>query len=141
MSEFMGLIHGSYDAKAAGKGGFQPAGASLHSCMSGHGPDATTHEKASNVELKPMKVGEESMAFMFESCLMLGVTDWGLKKCNKVQEAYNRESWAGLKPHFKRPNAMNGSGAGSDGSIKNDGSADKVEGSVGDKSQVPYWTS
>ena len=89
MSEFMGLIHGQYDAKTGG--GFQPAGASLHNVMSAHGPDATTHEKASNVELKPNKVGEGSMAFMFESCLMVGVTDWGLQKCKKVQEDYNAE--------------------------------------------------
>lgn len=74
MSEFMGLIHGQYDAKTGG--GFQPAGASLHNVMSAHGPDASTHEKASNAELKPMKVGEGSMAFMFESCLMVGVTEW-----------------------------------------------------------------
>ena len=42
-SEFMGLIHGVYDAKAEG---FVPGGASLHNCMSGHGPDAETFEKA-----------------------------------------------------------------------------------------------
>ena len=40
----MGLIHGVYDAKAEG---FVPGGASLHNCMSGHGPDAETFEKAS----------------------------------------------------------------------------------------------
>ena len=50
-----------------------------------------------------MKVGEGSMAFMFESCLMVGVTEWGLKACKKVQEDYNAESWEGLKPRFKRP--------------------------------------
>ena len=38
-SEFMGLIEGVYDAKAEG---FGPGGASLHNCMSGHGPDADT---------------------------------------------------------------------------------------------------
>ena len=43
MSEFMGLVHGAYDAKA---GGFVPGGASLHNCMSGHGPDAASYEKA-----------------------------------------------------------------------------------------------
>src|ERR1700754_2574907 len=32
MSEFMGLVHGVYDAKAEG---FAPGGASLHNCMSG----------------------------------------------------------------------------------------------------------
>ena len=36
-SEFMGLVTGVYDAKAEG---FAPGGASLHNCMSGHGPDA-----------------------------------------------------------------------------------------------------
>jgi homogentisate 1,2-dioxygenase len=86
MSEFMGLIGGTYDAKGAGKGGFQPAGASLHNTMSGHGPDMQTFEKASTVDLAPQKVGEGSMAFMFETCLMLGVTEWGLKTCQKVQE-------------------------------------------------------
>ena len=98
MSEFMGLIGGEYDAKEGG--GFQPAGASLHNIMSAHGPDAGTHEKASNAALKPMKVGEGSMAFMFESCLMVGVTEWGLKTCRKVQEEYNEHSWTPLKPHF-----------------------------------------
>lgn len=101
MSEFMGLIGGQYDAKTGG--GFQPAGASLHNVMSAHGPDATTHEKASNAELKPAKVGEGSMAFMFESCLMVGVTDWGLKQCRKVQEDYNAESWEPLKSNFAPP--------------------------------------
>lgn len=77
MSEFMGLICGSYDAKSAGKGGFQPAGASLHNTMSGHGPDREAFEKASNADLKPTKIGEGSMAFMFESCLMVGVDGVG----------------------------------------------------------------
>lgn len=64
MSEFMGLISGDYDAKTGG--GFRPAGASLHNVMSAHGPDASTHEGASNAELTPKKVGAGSMAFMFE---------------------------------------------------------------------------
>ena len=130
MSEFMGLIDGQYDAKAGGKGGFQPAGASLHNVMSAHGPDAGTHEKASNAELKPAKVGEGSMAFMFESCLMVGVTEWGLKKCKKVQEGYNAESWEPLRPHFQRPtprkivNGVDGEGPGGQG----------------DGTQVPHYT-
>lgn len=114
MSEFMGLIHGQYDAKQGGKGGFEPAGASLHNVMSGHGPDSVTHEKASTVELKPQKVGEGSMAFMFESCLMVGVTEWGLKKCKKVQEEYNKESWVPLRPRFRRPEKV-GNGVEGDG--------------------------
>jgi homogentisate 1,2-dioxygenase len=102
MSEFMGLIFGDYDAKAGD--GFRPAGASLHNVMSAHGPDSATFEKASNAALQPQKVGEGSMAFMFESSLMLGVTEWALNACLKVQEDYSRHSWSDLEPHFKRPN-------------------------------------
>jgi len=63
-SEFMGLIAGVYDAKADG---FQPGGASLHNCMSGHGPDAATVDKASHADTtQPHKV-DATMAFMFET--------------------------------------------------------------------------
>src|SRR5215210_3895224 len=48
MNEYMGLIFGAYDAKEEG---LVPGGGSLHNCMSGHGPDADTFEKASNAEL------------------------------------------------------------------------------------------
>jgi homogentisate 1,2-dioxygenase len=63
MSEFMGLIHGSYDAKA---GGFAPGGASLHNCMSAHGPDVASHAKAVEATLQPHKI-DNGLAFMFES--------------------------------------------------------------------------
>ena len=69
MSEFMGLICGNYDAKTGG--GFQPAGASLHNVMSAHGPDMNAFEGASNAELKPNKIGDGSMAFMFERFVIL----------------------------------------------------------------------
>ncbi|KIX05123.1 homogentisate 1,2-dioxygenase [Rhinocladiella mackenziei CBS 650.93] len=105
MSEFMGLISGSYIAKGGGTGGFQAAGASLHNCMSSHGPDTAAFERASNEELKPVKVGVGSMAFMFESCYMVGVTDWGLTKCQKLQANYSDESWVGLKDLFRPPDS------------------------------------
>ncbi|KAH8170348.1 homogentisate 1,2-dioxygenase domain-containing protein [Sarocladium implicatum] len=103
MSEFMGLIQGGYDAKKGGAGGFVPGGASLHNVMSGHGPDGESNEGAREAELKPMKVGSGSCAFMFESCLMMGVTEWGLRTCKKVQQGYSEESWGGIKSHFKMP--------------------------------------
>ena len=40
------------DAKKDNK----PGGATLHSMMTPHGPDAATFEKASTVELKPVKM-------------------------------------------------------------------------------------
>ncbi|KAL5313457.1 hypothetical protein ACEPPN_019190 [Leptodophora sp. 'Broadleaf-Isolate-01'] len=100
MSEFMGLIQGNYHGKA---GSFLPSGASLHNVMSGHGPDYDTHRKASDEELHPVKVGEDSMAFMFETCHIMGVTEWGLNGCNKVQKDYTKNSWESLYPLFKPP--------------------------------------
>lgn len=49
----MGLIFGNYEAK---KGAFLPGGASLHSMMTPHGPDAQSFIGASNAELKPEKI-------------------------------------------------------------------------------------
>ena len=63
MSELMGLVRGKYDAKAAG---FLPGGASLHNCMSAHGPDRATYEQAIQTELLPRKI-DDTLAFMFES--------------------------------------------------------------------------
>jgi homogentisate 1,2-dioxygenase len=63
MSEFMGLVHGVYDAKA---GGFAPGGASLHNSMNGHGPDRESYELAIASNLSPHKI-ENTLAFMFES--------------------------------------------------------------------------
>ena len=131
MSEFMGLIDGAYDAKAAGTGGFQPAGASLHNIMSGHGPDAPTHYKASTAQLAPQKVGEGSMAFMFESCLMVGVTEWGLRTCRKVQDGYNRESWLPLKPRFRSEGLKR---------VAHEVVRDEAGGVAAEKKQVPHWT-
>jgi homogentisate 1,2-dioxygenase len=72
MSEFMGLVYGSYDAKA---GGFAPGGASLHNCMNGHGPDRESYEKAANASLLPQKL-DHTMAFMFESRWVIRPTLW-----------------------------------------------------------------
>lgn len=71
--------------------------------MSSHGPDADAFQKASNEDLVPVKAGAGSMAFMFESCYMVGITDWGLNKSCKVQPEYSKESWGELKDLFRPP--------------------------------------
>jgi homogentisate 1,2-dioxygenase len=63
-SEFMGLIEGRYDAKESG---FLPGGASLHNCMSGHGPDAASFEKALLADTSRPDYVAGTMAFMFET--------------------------------------------------------------------------
>jgi homogentisate 1,2-dioxygenase len=75
MSEFMGLIEGEYDAKA---GGFAPGGASLHNCMSAHGPDRESHAGAVAATLVPQRI-EGTMAFMFESRHVFRPTRWAME--------------------------------------------------------------
>ncbi|PJF18284.1 hypothetical protein PSACC_01902, partial [Paramicrosporidium saccamoebae] len=96
MSEFMGLIHGSYEAK---QDGFLPGGASLHSIGSPHGPDAKTVEMASAEDLKPVRVAEGTMAFMFESSFMLRTTRWAMEESGKLQSEYWK-AWAEIRPLF-----------------------------------------
>lgn len=86
MSEAMGLIHGDYDAKAEG---FRPGGLSLHNMMSGHGPDVESWRKASEAELKPVKI-EGTMAFMVESCWPYRPTRYAL---DRAQPDYD-QAWA-----------------------------------------------
>jgi len=94
-SEFMGLVHGVYDAKAEG---FVPGGASLHNCMSGHGPDAGTFEKASNSDTsKPAKV-DATMAFMFETRTLIKPTQFALDTAQLQANYY--ECWQGITKHF-----------------------------------------
>ena len=94
MSEAMGLISGAYDAKAEG---FAPGGLSLHNLMSGHGPDAESWRKASEAELKPVKI-EGTMAFMVETCWPYRPTQWAL---DRAQPDYD-QAWAGF-PKAKLP--------------------------------------
>ena len=94
MSEFMGLIHGQYDGR---KEGFVPGGSSLHNCMAPHGNDAEVYEAASNADLKPHYI-KDTMAFMFETCLLYKPTKFAMET-EYMQQDYS-DCWQGLKKHF-----------------------------------------
>jgi len=94
-SEFMGLITGVYDAKADG---FSPGGASLHNCMSGHGPDAATFEKASAADTTQPHHVTDTMAFMFETRAVIRPTRFALES-PQLQRGY-AQCWQGLRSHF-----------------------------------------
>lgn len=96
MSEFMGLIAGVYDGKEGG--GFEPGGCSLHNCMSAHGPDAATVEKATNAQLSPVYM-KGATAFMFESRYIMKPTQQALKQ--GLQEDYYAV-WKSIKKTFKK---------------------------------------
>ena len=94
-SEFMGLINGAYDAKAEG---FSPGGASLHNCMTGHGPDAETFKKASNADTSKPHYITDTMAFMFETRTVIRPTQQALES-DELQAQYS-DCWQGIKKHF-----------------------------------------
>ena len=94
MSEFMGLIQGLYDAKEEG---FVPGGMSLHNMMMPHGPDRDAFEKASTVELKPVKLSD-TMAFMFETRFPQMVTRYAAE-LETLQTGYVN-CWEGLERKF-----------------------------------------
>ncbi len=95
MNELMGLIAGAYDAKADG---FLPGGASLHNCMSAHGPDLETWRRASEAPLQPHKI-EDTMAFMVETRWPLRPTRWALES-PQLQSGYD-DAWLGFPKLFR----------------------------------------
>lgn len=94
-SEFMGLIEGVYDAKEAG---FLPGGASLHNCMSAHGPDATTFEKATRSDTSQPEYLGSTMAFMFETRAVICPTPAALA-LPQLQHDY-AQCWTTLPRRF-----------------------------------------
>jgi homogentisate 1,2-dioxygenase len=93
-SEFLALVHGEYEARQ----GFRAGGASLHNCMSGHGPDAATFERASNADLSKPDVVADTMAVLFETRLMLDPTRQALQ-LPQLQRDYF-QCWQGLEKRF-----------------------------------------
>mmetsp|Transcript_1854 Transcript_1854/g.6945 ORF Transcript_1854/g.6945 Transcript_1854/m.6945 type:complete len:452 (-) Transcript_1854:1586-2941(-) len=111
MTEYMGLIKGTYDAKS-GKG-FVPGGSSLHSMGSPHGPDVESFEKATSADLKPAKLSSGDVAFMFETSKMLNLTQWALE-CPERDREYVA-CWRGFENHFrKRAKSSSGEGTAGD---------------------------
>jgi homogentisate 1,2-dioxygenase len=96
-SEFMGLVHGVYDAKSEG---FLPGGSSLHNCMSGHGPDAETFAKASAADTTQPDRISDTLAFMFETRLVIRPTRQAME-APQLQRDYAR-CWQGLAKQFVR---------------------------------------
>jgi len=94
MSEFMGMINGVYEGKADG---FEAGGYSLHNCMSAHGPDGATFEKACAAKLEPTYMNEGT-AFMFESRYIMRPTAQAMAS-EQRQEDY-AHVWQDLTNNF-----------------------------------------
>ena len=74
-----------------------PGGASLHNCLSAHGPDRATFDRASSGDLPPHKV-DNTLAFMFETRLVLRPTRFALET-PALQRDYDA-CWGGFEKMF-----------------------------------------
>ncbi len=90
MSEYMGLIRGTYDAK---EGGFVPGGGSLHNRMSAHGPDLASWERATSATLRPEKF-DGGLAFMVETLRPFRLSRWAAETPLR-QKSYDA-AWSGF---------------------------------------------
>jgi homogentisate 1,2-dioxygenase len=100
MSEFMGLVHGVYDAKEEG---FAPGGMSLHNQLFPHGPDHDAWLKATAGAGSQAQVPEklaDTLAFMFETRYPLIPTAWA-GSIPQLQDGYPTV-WHALDRHFER---------------------------------------
>ena len=95
MSELMGLVRGAYDAKAEG---FAPGGVSIHNCMSAHGPDRATYDRAIAAPLAPQKI-TDTLAFMWESRYVFRPTRFAMT-ARELQKDYDAV-WDGFKKSFR----------------------------------------
>lgn len=91
MSELMGLIEGSYDAK---EDGFSVGGVSIHNAMTPHGPDTNSFLKASTEILKPERY-THTLAFMFETNEPWRVTEMAMSHASRHHDY--AACWQGFK--------------------------------------------
>lgn len=102
MSEFMGIIRGSYEAKDGNK--FGPGSSTLHSTMAPHGPDMESyHQAMTNYHGdQPRRLSSDNLAFMFETSKMLKLTNFAM--ITEYRDQSYSSVWHGLERTFDRNN-------------------------------------
>jgi homogentisate 1,2-dioxygenase len=94
-SEFVGLVKGRY----IGKGDdFAPGCASLHNCMSGHGPDVDSFERGSAAGEEPQYL-ENTMTIVLETQLVIQPTAFAMDTDLRERDYYKH--WQGLGKRFR----------------------------------------
>jgi len=95
-TEFMGMVYGVYGGRSDG---FQPGGASYETGFCPHGVSYEEFKNATEAELKPIRVHEGTIAFMFETSMMLTITDYAMNRSGKLHE-HEPKMWDDLKGQF-----------------------------------------
>ncbi|KAG6897771.1 hypothetical protein C0993_007339, partial [Termitomyces sp. T159_Od127] len=95
-TEFIGLLYGEYGGRSDA---FQPGGASYETGFCPHGVSYEEFKKATESDLAPMRVQEGTIMFMFESSMMLTITDYAMHRSGKLHE-HEPKMWDDLKAQF-----------------------------------------
>jgi hypothetical protein len=82
--------------------GFSPSSASLHNCMSGHGPDNEAYERGCKAGATPRYL-DDTLAFLFETQLVVRPTRFALE--SEILERNYFEHWQSIKKLFQAPPA------------------------------------
>lgn len=82
MSEFMGLVHGSYDAKPDS---FLPGASSIHNRFTPHGPDGSAVKGGTELDASKPERYSGTLAFMWETRLVWHPTQYALSTLNDVE--------------------------------------------------------
>jgi homogentisate 1,2-dioxygenase len=94
-SEFVGLVKGQYIGKGED---FAPGCASLHNCMSGHGPDRDAFERGSAASEEPQYF-ENTMTIVLETRLVIRPTAFAMDTPLRERDYYLH--WQGLEKRFR----------------------------------------
>jgi homogentisate 1,2-dioxygenase len=101
MSEFMGLLQGTYDAKPDG---FRPGASSIHNKHAPHGPDAEAVKRGTELDTTKPDRYSSTLAFMWETRLVWHPSQYALTEMNDHEYP---SCWSGIKSRFdpsKTPN-------------------------------------
>lgn len=94
MSEFMGLIHGKYDAKPDS---FTMGASSIHNRFTPHGPDGTAVSHGTNLDSSTPEKYSNTMAFMWETRLPWHPTEYALQE---MHDAEYPRCWNSVQKRF-----------------------------------------
>lgn len=95
-TEIMGLVYGAYGGSSHV---LEPGGLSYEASYMPHGESYSTWRDATTKELKPERVAEGSLAFMFHISRPLMLTSWALEGSGCLHVSDPR-MWDDVKGHF-----------------------------------------
>jgi len=94
MSEFMGLVHGTYDAKPDS---FKPGACSIHNRMTPHGPDGGAVRAGTELDSTKPERYTNTLAFMWETRLPWHASEYALEN---LHDADYPKCWGNIERRF-----------------------------------------